>query len=159
MHANCWIFFSFFKNKTKKKLFLFRGKTKKKRKKWSSLDFKTSIKNSYGPHFEDIPTVGNVTNITVPIGNAVYLNCRISLLQDKTVCNSFACEYIFFILFIWQFRESSKMVDGGIHAYNIVKLLVPFLRLCDWCKGNAQFSVVHFWETKKILKRKTNSRW
>ncbi|XP_055309756.1 uncharacterized protein LOC129573352 isoform X2 [Sitodiplosis mosellana] len=39
----------------------------------------------YGPHFEDIPTIGNVTNITVPIGNAVYLNCRISLLQDKTV--------------------------------------------------------------------------
>lgn len=39
----------------------------------------------YGPHFEDIPAIGNVTNITVPIGNAVYLNCRISLLQDKTV--------------------------------------------------------------------------
>lgn len=39
----------------------------------------------YGPHFEDIPTIGNVTNITVPIGNAVYLNCRISLLQDKVV--------------------------------------------------------------------------
>lgn len=39
----------------------------------------------YGPHFEDVPTIGNVTNITVPIGNAVYLNCRISLLQDKTV--------------------------------------------------------------------------
>lgn len=43
------------------------------------------IWNSYGPHFEDIPTVGNVSNITVPVGNAVYLNCRISLLQDKTV--------------------------------------------------------------------------
>ncbi|GAB0093056.1 Immunoglobulin [Sergentomyia squamirostris] len=39
----------------------------------------------YGPHFEDIKTVGNVTNITVQIGSSVYLNCRISLLQDKTV--------------------------------------------------------------------------
>lgn len=53
-------------------------------------------KNRYGPHFEDIPTVGNVTNITVPIGNAVYLNCRISLLQDKTVCNLFAYLFVFF---------------------------------------------------------------
>lgn len=39
----------------------------------------------YGPHFEDIPAIGNVTNITVPIGNAVYLNCRISLLTKNTV--------------------------------------------------------------------------
>lgn len=39
----------------------------------------------YGPHFEDISSAGNVTNITVQVGSAVYLNCRISLLQDKTV--------------------------------------------------------------------------
>ncbi|KAG5679575.1 hypothetical protein PVAND_009135 [Polypedilum vanderplanki] len=35
----------------------------------------------YGPHFE----TGNVTNITVQVGNTFYLHCRISLLQDKTV--------------------------------------------------------------------------
>lgn len=45
-----------------------------------------SYKNRYGPHFEDIASLGNVTNITVQVGNTVYLNCRISLLQDKTVC-------------------------------------------------------------------------
>lgn len=39
----------------------------------------------YGPHFEDIKTIGNVTNMTVQMGQSVYLNCRISLLQDKTV--------------------------------------------------------------------------
>ncbi|CRK97488.1 CLUMA_CG010877, isoform A [Clunio marinus] len=35
----------------------------------------------YGPHFE----TGNVTNITVQVGNTFYLHCKISLLQDKTV--------------------------------------------------------------------------
>lgn len=42
----------------------------------------------HGPHFEDIKTVGNVTNMTVQMGQSVYLNCRISLLQDKTVSES-----------------------------------------------------------------------
>lgn len=42
-------------------------------------------RSRYGPHFEDISSAGNVTNITVQVGSAVYLNCRISLLQDKTV--------------------------------------------------------------------------
>lgn len=45
----------------------------------------TIIASRYGPHFEDIKTVGNVTNMTVQMGQSVYLNCRISLLQDKTV--------------------------------------------------------------------------
>lgn len=39
----------------------------------------------YGPHFEDAPGVGQTTNLTVQAGCSVYLNCRISLLQDKTV--------------------------------------------------------------------------
>ncbi|XP_013140333.1 PREDICTED: uncharacterized protein LOC106104749 [Papilio polytes] len=38
----------------------------------------------YGPNFEDTPK-GNVTKITVQLGEDAYLNCRISLLQDKTV--------------------------------------------------------------------------
>ncbi|CAK1542349.1 unnamed protein product [Leptosia nina] len=38
----------------------------------------------YGPTFEDVP-VGNITKITVQLGEDAHLNCRISLLQDKTV--------------------------------------------------------------------------
>ncbi|XP_061719679.1 uncharacterized protein LOC133526867 [Cydia pomonella] len=38
----------------------------------------------YGPTFEDVPD-GNVTKITVQLGEDAHLNCRISLLQDKTV--------------------------------------------------------------------------
>ncbi|CAK1581271.1 unnamed protein product [Parnassius mnemosyne] len=38
----------------------------------------------YGPTFEDTPKE-NVTKITVQLGEDAYLNCRISLLQDKTV--------------------------------------------------------------------------
>ncbi|XP_014363249.2 uncharacterized protein LOC106714664 [Papilio machaon] len=38
----------------------------------------------YGPNFEDSPK-GNLTKITVQLGEDAYLNCRISLLQDKTV--------------------------------------------------------------------------
>ncbi|CAH2049565.1 unnamed protein product, partial [Iphiclides podalirius] len=38
----------------------------------------------YGPTFEDASN-GNVTKITVQLGEDAYLNCRISLLQDKTV--------------------------------------------------------------------------
>ncbi|VVC97111.1 unnamed protein product, partial [Leptidea sinapis] len=36
----------------------------------------------YGPTFEDVP-VGNITKITVQLGEDAHLNCRISLLQDK----------------------------------------------------------------------------
>lgn len=39
----------------------------------------------YGPHFEDVQREGSPKNITVQAGGSVYLNCRISLLQDKTV--------------------------------------------------------------------------
>ncbi|XP_048484498.1 uncharacterized protein LOC105393007 isoform X1 [Plutella xylostella] len=38
----------------------------------------------HGPTFEDTP-VGNITKITVQLGEDAHLNCRISLLQDKTV--------------------------------------------------------------------------
>ncbi|XP_045775574.1 uncharacterized protein LOC123874347 [Maniola jurtina] len=50
-----------------------------------------SVKNTYfdhdrryGPTFEDTPD-GNITKITVQLGDDAQLNCRISLLQDKTV--------------------------------------------------------------------------
>ncbi|KAH8326954.1 hypothetical protein KR074_009267 [Drosophila pseudoananassae] len=39
----------------------------------------------YGPHFEDVQRVGQTTNLTVQAGSSIHLNCRISLLQDKTV--------------------------------------------------------------------------
>ncbi|XP_017066475.1 uncharacterized protein LOC108104745 [Drosophila eugracilis] len=39
----------------------------------------------YGPHFEDVQRVGQATNLTVQAGSSIHLNCRISLLQDKTV--------------------------------------------------------------------------
>ncbi|CAG9790792.1 unnamed protein product [Diatraea saccharalis] len=50
-----------------------------------------SVKNTYfdhdrkyGPTFEDTPE-GNMTKITVQLGEDAHLNCRISLLLDKTV--------------------------------------------------------------------------
>lgn len=46
----------------------------------------------YGPHFE----TGNVTNITVQVGNTFYLHCRISLLQDKTV----SCQVVVHLFYI-----------------------------------------------------------
>ncbi|XP_030385684.1 uncharacterized protein LOC115632599 [Scaptodrosophila lebanonensis] len=39
----------------------------------------------YGPHFEDAQRIGQPTNMTVQAGSSILLNCRISLLQDKTV--------------------------------------------------------------------------
>lgn len=39
---------------------------------------------SYGPQFDD-KIKGNITNVTVQAGSTAALNCRISLLQDKTV--------------------------------------------------------------------------
>ncbi|XP_059062039.1 uncharacterized protein LOC131854875 isoform X2 [Achroia grisella] len=38
----------------------------------------------YGPNFEDTPE-GNITKTTIQLGEDAYLNCRISLLLDKTV--------------------------------------------------------------------------
>uniref|UniRef100_A0A1A9W3B1 Ig-like domain-containing protein n=1 Tax=Glossina brevipalpis TaxID=37001 RepID=A0A1A9W3B1_9MUSC len=43
------------------------------------------MKSIYGPHFEDVQRVGQPTNLTVQAGSSIHLNCRISLLQDKTV--------------------------------------------------------------------------
>lgn len=45
------------------------------------------ISYRYGPHFEDVQLVGKPTNMTVQAGSSIHLNCRISLLQDKTVSN------------------------------------------------------------------------
>jgi hypothetical protein len=36
----------------------------------------------WGPHFEE---VSNSTNVTLKVGSVSVMNCRISLLQDKTV--------------------------------------------------------------------------
>ncbi|KAL4710947.1 hypothetical protein ACJJTC_017912 [Scirpophaga incertulas] len=54
-----------------------------------------SVKNTYfdhdrkyGPTFEDTPE-GNITKITVQLGEDAHLNCRISLLLDKTVSDSY----------------------------------------------------------------------
>lgn len=57
----------------------------------------------YGPHFEDLSSEGSVSNITVHVGNAVYLNCRISLLQDKTVCACFTYSHISQLLLVGSF--------------------------------------------------------
>ncbi|XP_037906309.1 uncharacterized protein LOC119648612 [Hermetia illucens] len=63
----------------------------------------------YGPHFEDAVTDGNVTNITVQAGSMIFLNCRISLLQDKTVS--------------WVKRKGSganplQLLTVGMHTYS-----------------------------------------
>lgn len=41
--------------------------------------------HKWGPHFEEVELGANATNITVQVGSTANLNCRISLLQDKTV--------------------------------------------------------------------------
>lgn len=41
--------------------------------------------HKWGPHFEEVELGTNATNITVQVGSTANLNCRISLLQDKTV--------------------------------------------------------------------------
>ena len=41
--------------------------------------------HKWGPHFEEVELGANSTNITVQVGSTANLNCRISLLQDKTV--------------------------------------------------------------------------
>ncbi|XP_037040996.1 uncharacterized protein LOC119077793 [Bradysia coprophila] len=39
----------------------------------------------YGPHFDDLHSGDNLINVTAQAGSIAYLNCRVSLLQDKTV--------------------------------------------------------------------------
>jgi hypothetical protein len=55
----------------------------------------------YGPHFE----TGNVTNITVQVGNTFYLHCKISLLQDKTVSKMPSAENIFLSSVFFSFSQ------------------------------------------------------
>ncbi|XP_030570621.1 uncharacterized protein LOC115769793 [Drosophila novamexicana] len=63
----------------------------------------------YGPHFEDVQRVGQPTNMTVQAGSSIHLNCRISLLQDKTVS--------------WVRRSAQNeenaldLLTVGLHAY------------------------------------------
>lgn len=55
----------------------------------SNQHLKWSFKFSrYGPHFDDLHTGDNLINVTAQAGSIAYLNCRISLLQDKTVKRS-----------------------------------------------------------------------
>ncbi|XP_059487440.1 uncharacterized protein LOC132203584 [Neocloeon triangulifer] len=57
----------------------------------------------WGPHFEE---VSNSTNITIKVGSSVTMNCRISLLQDKTVS--------------WVRRKDGKeleLLTVGLHTY------------------------------------------
>ncbi|KAJ9585435.1 hypothetical protein L9F63_002782, partial [Diploptera punctata] len=51
----------------------------------SSLNKHYHHDHKWGPHFEQVEMGTNATNITVQVGSTVNLNCRISLLQDKTV--------------------------------------------------------------------------
>ena len=51
----------------------------------------------YGPTFED--SDGNLTKITVQLGEDAHLNCRISLLQDKTVSSNSGNFYVIFLCF------------------------------------------------------------
>ena len=81
----------------------------------------------YGPHFEDVPTIGNVTNITVPIGNAVYLNCRISLLQDKTVrIYMFHDSCLFFLLLM-------LLLNLSLVGFISLAFCTPFQIHCLFC--------------------------
>jgi hypothetical protein len=51
--------------------------------------------HKWGPHFEEVQLGANATNITVQVGSTANLNCRISLLQDKTV------SYYLFVTSLW----------------------------------------------------------
>lgn len=53
----------------------------------------------FGPHFEDVLNDDDVINATALSGKTAYLNCRISLLQDKTV--SYNQMVIFFCILIF----------------------------------------------------------
>lgn len=63
------------------RLFKFHLETKSQKniKKYVSLSYR------YGPHFDDLQKEGNITFRTVQVGGSIYLNCRISFLQGKTV--------------------------------------------------------------------------
>lgn len=82
----------------------------------------------YGPHFEDLHGKGNnMTNITVQAGNTAYLNCRISLLQDKTVWFPYTNLISNFIILIfkvsWVRRKTDdeddlQLLTVGLHTYS-----------------------------------------
>lgn len=46
-----------------------------------------SVPCRYGPHFDDVHVAEKVGNVSAQVGSVAYLNCRIRLLQDKTVNN------------------------------------------------------------------------
>lgn len=62
----------------------------------------------YGPHFEDIQKEGKPSNITVQAGASVYLNCRISLLQDKTVS---------WVRRNFMGEDALELLTVGLHTY------------------------------------------
>lgn len=55
---------------------------------WQSITLKfnlsTHILYSLGTHFDEA-AVGSLINVTIQDGKTAFLNCKINLLQDKTV--------------------------------------------------------------------------
>ncbi|XP_055297878.1 uncharacterized protein LOC129566190 [Sitodiplosis mosellana] len=65
----------------------------------------------YGPHFDDVHVAEKVANVSAQVGSVAYLNCRIRLLQDKTVT--------------WLKREQNnshiQLLTIGVHTYTFDK--------------------------------------
>ncbi|KAL5292903.1 hypothetical protein ACFFRR_011582 [Megaselia abdita] len=59
----------------------------------------------YGPHFDDIQKEGNIQFRTVQVGGSIYLNCRISFLQGKTVS--------------WVKRHENIDIDNGLELLTV----------------------------------------
>ncbi|KAJ6635346.1 Ubiquitin-conjugating enzyme E2 B, partial [Pseudolycoriella hygida] len=77
----------------------------------------------YGPHFDDLHTGDNLINVSAQAGSIAYLNCRISLLQDKTVS--------------WVKREPSddklQLLTVGMQTYSgDVRFSVEFQYPNNW---------------------------
>ncbi|KAJ9596090.1 hypothetical protein L9F63_012719, partial [Diploptera punctata] len=74
----------------------------------SSLNKHYHHDHKWGPHFEEMELGANATNITVQAGRTANLDCRISLLQDKTVS--------------WVRRKNGQgdlqLLTVGLHTYS-----------------------------------------
>ncbi|XP_031621554.1 uncharacterized protein LOC116339674 [Contarinia nasturtii] len=77
----------------------------------------------YGPHFDDVHVAEKVANVSAQLGSTAYLNCRIRLLQDKTVT--------------WLKREQNnshiQLLTIGVHTYTYDKRFsVEFEHPYNW---------------------------